>query len=297
MSACQSKPKPPEIAKSEGLAIAQIDSQIISSQDLQDRIQAIEKAYPRVYSTHLQKKSLLEEMIHINLLYEEAIKQGLDKTFEFKSRLADLYVRQLSEKAKADMDENQLRAFFEKHKREIEQISAKHILLKFKPKMSDKEGGELKKKLSDLRSELLKNPSEFATYARKYSEDASANNGGELGYFTYAQMVAPFSEAAFKLKSNSEISPVIQTQYGYHIIQLSGDKRGYENYKALIKEEFARQTQKERLNEVLERLKKGRNIQIFEKNLASLSDLPEVVKTSPEKLIPSEAIHDEEKTK
>lgn len=92
------------------------------------------------------------------------------------------------------------------------------------PKISDEEKEAVKSRLNDYRERILKG-SKFSTLATLYSDDpASAKQGGELGFFSRGDMVAEFENAAFSLQEG-EISPIIETQYGFHIIQLI-ERRG-----------------------------------------------------------------------
>ena len=77
---------------------------------------------------------------------------------------------------------------------------------------------------------------DFTELAKKYSEGPSAKNGGDLDFFTRDSMVPEFSEVAFKLKKVGDVSDLVRTKYGYHIIKLTGvrdfksaDKRRLEN--------------------------------------------------------------------
>ncbi|NSW44897.1 MAG: peptidylprolyl isomerase [Bacteroidales bacterium] len=98
-----------------------------------------------------------------------------------------------------------------------EQVEYQQIVIY--PTISEKEKIEAKEKLNHIRERILKGES-FSTLAVLYSEDpGSALRGGELGFFTRSDMVPEFSGAAFKLKEG-EVSPIIETEYGYHIIQL-----------------------------------------------------------------------------
>jgi peptidyl-prolyl cis-trans isomerase D len=97
-----------------------------------------------------------------------------------------------------------------------EKIRAKHILFK----VSDKDTEDVKDVKLKKAKELLKklNLNNFKEMAKKYSEDkASAINGGDLGYFSKGMMVPEFEKVAFSLDKN-EISDIVKTRFGYHII-------------------------------------------------------------------------------
>lgn len=92
-----------------------------------------------------------------------------------------------------------------------------------KPKISEAERDRVRLQLNQLRERVL-NGEKFSTLATLYSQDPSAKKGGELGFFTRGMMVSEFEAAAFALKPG-EVSPVIETQFGFHIIQLI-ERRG-----------------------------------------------------------------------
>ncbi|PTH32110.1 peptidylprolyl isomerase, partial [Staphylococcus agnetis] len=98
---------------------------------------------------------------------------------------------------------------------------ASHILIKVKQDKNDKEGlsdDEAKKKIDDIKKQLDKNPKDFDKIAKDESMDSSKDKNGSLGYVVKGQMVKPFEKALFKLK-DGEISDVVKTDYGYHIIR------------------------------------------------------------------------------
>lgn len=99
-----------------------------------------------------------------------------------------------------------------------ERVRARHILVKTEGK-SDAEKKTLEAKAQDLLKQV-KGGADFAEVAKKNSEDpGSAEKGGDLGFFVRGQMVPEFERVAFSLKPN-EISGIVTTQFGYHIIQL-----------------------------------------------------------------------------
>ncbi|MFH1710326.1 MAG: peptidylprolyl isomerase [bacterium] len=101
---------------------------------------------------------------------------------------------------------------------DLKEIKARHILVI--PKSGDKGGDlEAKAKAEELLLKIKKGEN-FSTLAAKYSDDqGSSRNGGDLGFFTTGMMVPEFEKAAFLLRPG-EVSDIVKTQYGYHIIKL-----------------------------------------------------------------------------
>ncbi len=91
-------------------------------------------------------------------------------------------------------------------------VRASHILLR-----TSDEDENISNQLVEIRDRIQSGEVDFAEMARQYSEDASASQGGDLGWFGPGRMVAPFEEAAFGARVNQVVGP-IKTQYGYHLI-------------------------------------------------------------------------------
>jgi peptidyl-prolyl cis-trans isomerase C len=118
--------------------------------------------------------------------------------------------------AKKFYDEN-----IDKFKRP-EQIKASHILCKVDPKASAEEKNKAKEKAASLLKEI-KGGKDFAELAKTNSDCPSGKQGGDLGLFGKGQMVPSFEAAAFALKPG-EVSDVVETQFGYHIIKVTEKK-------------------------------------------------------------------------
>ena len=104
-----------------------------------------------------------------------------------------------------------------------ETVRASHILIRVPPGASDDVKATKRAQIEAARS-LVKGGDKFADVAKKTSEDpGSGAQGGDLGYFQHGQMVPEFDQAAFSLKTN-EVSDIITTQYGYHIIMVTDHK-------------------------------------------------------------------------
>jgi peptidyl-prolyl cis-trans isomerase D len=137
-------------------------------------------------------------------------------------RVDDSVVKPLITVTDAEID-----AYYKSHSDEFsepEQVCARHILYKVKGEGSpDGHSGEEAASLAAQTLQHLRAGADFATVAQKSSEDkGSAANGGSLGCFTRNKMVPEFENAAFELKPG-ELSDIVKTQYGYHIIRV--DKR------------------------------------------------------------------------
>jgi hypothetical protein len=127
------------------------------------------------------------------------------------------------------ISEKQISDYYEANSEEYkrEEVKASHILLRVEESASDKEKAEVKAKLEKIRQEAVSGK-DFAALAREHSDDTSNKyRGGDLGYFARKQMVKPFEDAAFALKKG-EISPVVETRFGYHLIKLDDRRQGRE---------------------------------------------------------------------
>ena len=292
LAACQSRPVPPEIE--DDMAIAQIDDQLILASQFMKEIQRIEEKTPQVLSTHIQKRALLDQWINVELLADAAIEAGFMNDFRFKTKLAEAYVEDLADEAQRSLKPELVEAFYETHKKKFDQISARHILIKTAPGISEKEKIEKFRALEKIRAELIQSPQDFGDFARRHSEDTSARQGGDLGFFSYEEMVPEFSKAAFALNQPLDISPVISSPFGYHIIQLQDSRRGFENFKSQIESQMIRNSRQNLLAQKIESLRQGRNIQTFESNLLQLSPLPSGILNSPKEILPEDLKKDGE---
>lgn len=108
-----------------------------------------------------------------------------------------------------------------------EERRASHILIQIATPANSEDDEKAKEKIEEIEKEL-KEGADFAMLAKKYSEDSvSAEKGGDLEFFSYYEMVPSFSEAIFSLQEVEEISEIVKTPFGYHLIKLTGIKASY----------------------------------------------------------------------
>lgn len=126
-----------------------------------------------------------------------------------------------------EAEEGEIKAYYEDHLNEFgtpEQRQAAHILIAVPKQAGDAERAAAKAKAEEVLQQVRKAPAKFAELAKQYSQDpGSAARGGDLGVFGRGMMVKPFEEATFALKPG-EISGLVQSDFGYHIIKLMAVK-------------------------------------------------------------------------
>ncbi|MEO6422797.1 MAG: SurA N-terminal domain-containing protein [Candidatus Nitrotoga sp.] len=121
------------------------------------------------------------------------------------------------------VNEADIKKYYEEHKNEFgspEQRQAAHILIAMTPQATDADKLAAKTEAEKVLKQVQKSPEKFAELAKQYSQDpGSASNGGDLGQFGPGMMVKPFEDAVYNLKVG-EISSLVQTDFGFHIIKV-----------------------------------------------------------------------------
>lgn len=176
-----------------------------------------------------------EEYVHRvrdNVIIHEAIQSAIDK------------------EVKISPDE--VKAFYDKNPDQFKQpetVRASHILIRCAPDAPEEVKKAKRAQIEAARS-LVKNGEKFADVAKRVSEDTgSGANGGDLGYFAHGQMVPEFDTAAFSLKTN-EVSDVITTQFGYHVLIVTGRKPAQTVPFDEVKDELGKYLKQRKGNEV-----------------------------------------------
>lgn len=155
----------------------------------------------------------------------------------------------------------------------IPKIRASHILISYNHHGRTKPDTAAARATIDSVMQQLKAGADFAELAKKYSDDpGSRDKGGDLNWFQRRQMVPQFDEAAFNLKKVGDISGIVQTPYGFHIIKLTG-KEGYPSFdveKDKLKEILKKTRYNDLYNALIDRYKKKYNYNL---NDATLSEI------------------------
>ncbi|OFW52751.1 MAG: hypothetical protein A2163_05155 [Actinobacteria bacterium RBG_13_35_12] len=222
------------------------------------------------------KKNILNQLIDYELLYQQAqkekvkisndeinleidkIKDNFSSPEEFEGALKanNITLAQLKEdikrqlmlnkvlaeiKSQVSISDEDLLEYYNENKESLvepEQVHARHILVK------------TEEEANTLLLQLKEGLADFSKLAKEKSTDSSAPSGGDLGFFTRGQMVKEFEDAAFSLEPG-DISDVVQTQFGYHIIKCEEKKEEYSPTFEEAKEQISNTLRSQRENETI----------------------------------------------
>lgn len=194
----------------------EVDSIKVTNEDVEAEVQYYLKNYVRQYGSR------------------EALREATGYTYD---EMHDIFVdqlrnRQISQRVEYNLTQHvtvtprEVAQFYEKVKDSLPTIPESYEIseITISPSVSEEERDRVRTELARLRERVL-NGEKFSMLATLYSQDpGSANKGGEVGFFTRGDMVGEFEAAAFALKPG-EVSPIIETNFGFHILQLI-ERRG-----------------------------------------------------------------------
>jgi peptidyl-prolyl cis-trans isomerase C len=197
-------------------------------------------------------------------LTEASLKKSIEENLGYNQVLEDAV------KAIPPVSDEAAKKFYDENPQSFnvpEQIHAAHILVKADPSAKPEQKTETRKKIESIRADIESKKITFAEAAAKYSEDPSnAQKGGDLGKFGRGQMVKPFEDAAFATKPGT-LSPVVETNFGYHIIQVMerkpAGKAPFEEAKAVIKNYLDEQAKQNAAAKYLADLKSSAKIETY----------------------------------
>ena len=166
-----------------------------------------------------------------------------------------------------EVNDAEARAFYDENKEDFnkpEQVKASHILVKVAPTATPEEKAAAKAKIDSLLKKV-KAGGDFAALAKDNSDDPGSKiMGGDLGFFDRGTMVKEFADAAFAMKVG-QVSNVVETQFGYHIIKVTDRKEGgmttFENAKADIVKSLQDKKKNELFKQLIEKVKAGAKIE------------------------------------
>lgn len=198
----------------------------------QSEFEAALGSLPPEYQAYAQgpgRRQFAQDYLRLKILAGEALAAGLEKDPKVQAQLellrqntlANARIEKLRESIQ--VSEADVKAEYDKTKGSLERVTARHILVAFQGSPAASESAlteeAAKAKAEDLHKQIAAG-ADFAELAKAHSDDkGSGANGGSLGEFGRGQMVPEFENAVFAAKSG-ELTPVVRTQFGYHVIRV-----------------------------------------------------------------------------
>ncbi len=248
------------------------DPVILTINDTKVYRSEFEQIYWKNKKEKLATKEDLDEYIELFVNFKlkviAAENKGLDTLKKFINELKG-YQIQLEKPYLTDTsinDDLMQEAYF----RTVNEINASHIMIKLPPNPSPQDTLKAWKKISEIRKQLTSTNKDFENLAIKYSEDPSVKyNKGNLGYFGAFKMIYSFEDAAYSTPIGN-ISPIVKTRYGYHILKPNAIRKAKGKVKTShimiainpnVPEE--NQIAKEKINTVYNKLQDGESFNLL----------------------------------
>jgi peptidyl-prolyl cis-trans isomerase C len=243
---------------------------VITLEEFEQEMEQLPPSLKILMVTEKGRKEFLQKIIERELLLQEGVKKGFDKDQEVLSKVEQfkqgLIIEALTEKLCAGKDEvsdKEVEAYYRVNKQQFslgERVRVRHIMVK-----TLAEAQAIKKRLNQ--------GEDFITLAKQYSIWSSKQNGGDLGYITRGMVDKSFEETAFSLKRRGELSGIVKTKLGFHIIRFE-DRQGprqlaFAEVQDEIRKFLREKKRKEILTAHLQGLREGAHININEPLLAA----------------------------
>jgi peptidyl-prolyl cis-trans isomerase C len=174
-------------------------------------------------------------------------------------------VLQLSAYIKNRLAEADIRRYYDENRElfDMVKVKASHIVLRVAASASDKDRKEAREKLLAIRQQIISKQISFAEAAKKYSQSESASRGGDIGEFPRKGWVEePFARAAYGLKVG-EISDVVTTEYGLHLIQITNRTKGESSDYSKVHEGVRELCIEEMIQDLIARERKAAKIEVY----------------------------------
>jgi peptidyl-prolyl cis-trans isomerase C len=226
------------------------------NQQMVDTFVAAVTGKPASEATKEQRDTLTDQLVAMTLAAQAAEKDGADKNPEVQARLDLIRTQVLAEAASEKyskahpVSDDEVKAEYDAQVAKMpKEYKARHILV------------EKKETAESLIRELAAG-GDFAKLAKAESKDpGSAANGGDLGWFSAQSMVKPFADALATLEKGATTKTPVQTQYGWHVIQLEDTRAPQAPAFEDVKEQVKMLAQRKKLQTYLDELRKTAKIQ------------------------------------
>ncbi|SPD75115.1 PpiC-type peptidyl-prolyl cis-trans isomerase [uncultured Desulfobacterium sp.] len=231
----------------------------IGESEVKEQLDMFKKQFPNEdeFKKELSRNHLSEDFIKSQIRQKLAIEQMIDKQIGDKITVSD-------EETKAYYNNNP-QSF-----KKPEQVRASHILIKVDAKADEAQRAQARKKIEEIQQRIKKGE-DFAALAKELSQCPSAAKGGDLGYFSRGQMTKPFEDAAFAM-APGEVSNIVETDFGFHLIKIADKKP---------ESVMAYEDIKDRLGQYLKQIKIKDQVKVYVGQLKEKAKVERLLKDNP----------------
>jgi peptidyl-prolyl cis-trans isomerase C len=268
-------------AAGSGAVIARFGDESFTDTDLREEVGRLNRRSREALKDPERLKQFIENHVLARLIYGEGEKRGYGKDPDIERQVADLKRRLVIQKVMQEhqsspVTDEEVKAYYDSHPQEFttDRVKASHILVKEEALAKD------------IEAKLEADPSKFEDLAKEHSIDRSnSSKGGDLGFFGRGRMVKEFEDTAFGLTSDGQISEIVKTRFGYHIIKRTGREDGapkpFEEVKNQIRIRLINEKRRTQTEQFLDNLKTSANLEIEDQALAKF-DVMEGAASAPE---------------
>ena len=213
------------------------------------------------------KQLFLEDLVRYEVGLQEAEKRRLATDPIVQERMRQELYKALLEKdlgervQKISVSDQEMATFYKKNP----EIRTSHILIEVKPGATPEQRSEAKKRALEISEEVKKSKRPFEELVKLYSDDSlSKQTGGDVGWGNRITWVPSYYETVLKM-SVGEISPIVETPFGFHLIKVTG-RRAFENAnKRALRAAVFDEKRRDVFNDYFDQIKKGYKIQTNKK--------------------------------
>lgn len=233
---------------------AQRQGFVATSAEVDEALAQVRTRYPteREYMLELERNGFTEDTYREDLKRHMSVRHWVRETIAKEVTVSDTEIHDF-------YIQNPARFV------EPEQVNVRHVLIKVGPDAEEATISKARTQIEQVRAEA-KQGADFAELAKKYSQGPSAPRGGELGFVPRGRLVKPFEDAAFALKPG-EISDIVRTRYGFHVIKLEARRESRvvpeEEAASLIRSHLSSQKVQERLHDHVRALRETGTVEIY----------------------------------
>lgn len=264
-------------ASKSGRVIAKFAGETFTEGEFRDEMGRLSRRARGALSDAERRRQFVDNYVLSRLIYRKGVDKGFDTDPEVLKQLEDLkrrlvIQRVMQEQQSAPVDDAEVQAYYDAHASEFatDRVKASHILV------------TEESVATDILGKLRADPNQFENLAKQYSIDkANAEKGGDLGFFGRGRMVKEFEEVAFGLTSDGQVSEIVKTRFGYHIIKRTGREEGkvkpFDEVKNQIRIRLINDKRRLKTEEFLAALKSDAGYEVDMEVLAvvPVDDLPE----------------------